>query len=271
MEISYRIKQLSFSCLLVLCLLSGTAAGGQNIYFAGDPWPPFFTSSDGWYLDGGVGYEVTKEIFSRIEGLTPVFPYVPWKRALMEVKHGNRDGIAFLLKSPQRQKIMLFSDPIATASAHFFYTTNRFPKGFSWQSEDDLRAKRIGIVSGYAYGQFLDELINSHKLKFIEVNTSALGFSMLARGRLDLMPASAPVGLTIIERQGWKARAGWTDKSFNSDVYYIALSKKSPLRHFLKDINRAILEAIEDGSINGILKPVGAAAYQRKSVRTRKR
>jgi len=257
--------------MVVLGLLSSTAAGETNIYFAGDPWPPFFTSSDGWYLDGGVGYEVTKEIFSRIEALNPVFPYVPWKRALLEVTYGHRDGIAFLIKNTQREKILLFSEPIATASAIFFYTANRFPEGFSWESEDDLKGLRIGIVSGYAYGPFLDELIGERKFKFIEVKTSSMGFSMLARGRLDLMPESAPVGLTIIEQQGWKARAGWTDKGFNNDIYYIALSKKSPLKHFLKAINKATLAAIEDGSVNAILKPVGAAAYQRKSVTTRKR
>ena len=250
-----------FIVLSLLCLGSGFALSDSRFVFAGDPWPPFFISSDNQYLDGGAGYEVTKEIFDRVGGLLPIFPLVPWKRALTAVEHGSKDGIPFLIKNSHRESFMLFSVPVATASSRFFYKKERFPDGFQWSSPDDLKSLRVGIVSGYSYGEFMDELIAKKQLAFTEVNESFLGFKMLALGRIDLMVESTPVGIKIIEEQGWLDQAGWSDKIINADIYYIGVSKKSPVKRFLPQINEAIINATKDGTIDALLQPVGASSY----------
>lgn len=245
----------------VLLFSGGADAGDTYVYIAGDPWPPYFVSSDGMYIDGGAAYAVTKEIFQRVEGLQPVFPVVPWKRALQAMKTGSKDAIPFLFKTRDRERTMLFSIPVAQSQTLFFFSRQRFPEGFSWSSESDLKGLRLGIVAGFSYGAFLDGLIADNKTaRFVEVNSSALGFKMLAKGRIDLMPESVPVGKEIIREQGWLDQAGWASHVVNSDVHYLAISKKSPARRYLKQINDAILDATHDGTIDQLLAPVGASA-----------
>lgn len=119
---------------MALCLGSTEIQANDNdrISFATDPWPPYFLGNESGIVDAGVGYTLVHELFSLIPGVEASFPNVPWKRALLEVERGLKDGIALLLENDERATYMEFTQPLIQSPSWIYYNRLRFPTGFEW-------------------------------------------------------------------------------------------------------------------------------------------
>ncbi len=242
------------------------SAKDQVIQFATDPWPPYFLESEHSSVDKGIGVDLVQAVFSRLEGVRPSFPKVPWKRALMEVQSGSKDAVALLLKTPEREEHMLFTVPVIQTEGMLLFHKNRFPQGFEWQTVEDLKPYKLGVVRGYSYGPLLDAFIANHD-KVFEVTTSQQLFSMLKRQHIDLISESLSVANGLSQEQGWHSKLGISQKPVNTDVLHFAVSKRSPFAHLLPEMNRIIEQMAKDGEIDKIIgihgkavKPVGKLA-----------
>lgn len=251
-------KILFISCVL-MTLISRVQAE-EVVQFATDPWPPFFLETDSDRVTQGLGVELVKAIFARIPGVTPEFPKLPWKRALLEVEHGSKDALALLLRSKKREKYMVFSAPVMKTEGVLFFNKKRFPEGFSWQSVEDLKPFRIGVVQGYVYGDLLDSYIATESKNVFKVTRSKQLFSMLQRQHIDLVPESLAVAKGIVAEQGWSEDLGLVNKPINEDILHIGFSKKSTFLSLLPEINKVLYQLHQEGVIDGLLGDVGKSA-----------
>ncbi len=227
--------------------------GREVVTLTGDPWPPYVEGELGGEADGGIAIELVKRIFDRFPGTEVSFPLFPWNRALRAVETGSEDGIVLLLKTPEREQFLEFTEPLFEAQNLVWYSTERFPAGFQWLTLEDLDGYTIGITMGYSYGDEIDLAIESGALSVTPVPTVEHLFAMLARNRIDSALATDAVGYALAEEYAAIAEIVPASKATGTDVYHLGFSKKSPARRMIPDINRVISELRADGVIDRLI------------------
>lgn len=246
----------------MVTILGSTNANADNnneITFASDPWPPYFMHNQLSHVNSGVGYDLVNELFTLIPDTKASFPKLPWKRALLEVEQGTKDGIALLLKNAKREQYMEFTAPLIQSPAFIYFNRNRFPNGFEWNDTNDFKGLRIGIVRGFSYGEPLDSYILNKTDNIFEVTTSKQLFSMLARQHIDLVPENASVANKIVADQNWLESLGYAEKILSTDILHIGISKKSKFVSLIPQLNKAIESLRLSGRIDQIVGVNGSS------------
>ena len=248
-------------CIAIIVLLLATGAGAdqagpvpQIVTLTSDPWPPYVLGELGQDATGGSGVKLMRAIFARLDGVGVRFPLVPWQRALQEVKQGRMDGIGILLKTPERERYMAYTDELFVSHDRVWYVQDRFPGGLNWRRLSDLTPYHIGVVRGHSYGSQVDKKLADGTLRVTEVTSAERLFVMLARGRVDLVFANESVGRALAHRHASSDDAiAAARKALSVDVYHIAFSKRSPAQRLIPAINRIIAELREEQLIDKII------------------
>ena len=224
----------------------------QVVTFVGDPWPPYVEGVLGEDAKSGVAVEIVNEIFSRIGNASARFPLIPWNRALLEVEEGSQDGIGMLLKTPEREQYMVYSEPMLVGLNLVWSASEQGERTFEWDVIDDFHGLRVGVIDGYSYGEEVDREIEEGRIAVIKLQTVEQMFTMLANDRIDLAMATDAVGMVLAKKYpeaGIKPAKRPTD----SDTYYMAISKKSPAVTLIPEINRIIKQLQSMGIIESIV------------------
>lgn len=237
--------------LLMSSVLLVTQTRAEDVLtLTGDPWPPYVIGTEGSPdAEGGLGVDLIRNLFDRIDGVSVRFPLMPWKRALKEVELGRYDGICLLLRTSERESYMAFSEPLLASRSLIWYRRERFSDGFKWDRFQDLLSYHVGAIRGYSYGPQMDEAIAEGKVRVTKVSSLRQLFQMLARGRVDLVFANDAVGLAMAERFAAEAEIVAAHKPTGEDVYHIGFSRKSGAARWLPQVNAAIAEMQDDGTI----------------------
>lgn len=244
---------------ILMLAANGVPAAAQEtneVTLVGDSWPPYIYGDVGGEAKGGVGVELLHEIFRRIDTVQLRFPLVPWNRALRAVEQGTHDGIGILLKTDEREQYMDYTEEVFRSFNTFWYTKKKFPDGFNWENYKDFAPYTIGLIQGHSYGKEFDQLVKIGALKTVSVSSADQLFAMLAKGRLDLVPANKLVGITYanaLVNEGIIIQP--TQKPSGIEIYYIAFSKKSSARHLIPQVNQVIRDLTEEGYITNLLEP----------------
>lgn len=150
--------------------------------------PPYYYTEN----NEAKGFLIKKaqQIFTQA-GITPQFISRPAKRALLEVELNLQAGCSIgWFKSPERVAFAKFSSPIHQDPAMAVLTTQEMaPELRKHATLRDLTLAprlRLGVVSGFSYGPYIDLLIRDMKTN-IEHNSSTPVFSLkkLAINRID--------------------------------------------------------------------------------------
>ena len=248
--------------LFTAVFLLPQAIAEQTVVMTGDQWPPYTFGRDGEDATGGIAVDILDEIFKRIDGYNFSFPLISWKRALREVKNGSKDGIAILQKTPEREKYMLYTDRVFTTYNFVWYLKDRFPEGFSWSTQADLKPYRIGLIRGYTYGPELDSAIEEGQLKVTAVPSIDQLFNMLSRNRIDLVLADESAGYVLAQREESEQIIP-ADKPTSEDIQYLAISRQSPAVALVPKINSILIELRVEGIIDDILHKHGSTHHHR--------
>ena len=239
---------------LLLCLAGSLHAGTpQTVSLVGDPWPPYVNGELGGFAESGIAVEIVNRVFAQIDEAEARFPLIPWKRALLEVEHGQSDGIAILLKTSERERYMAYSVPLVTGYQLVWSIADDGGQPFEWAQISDLHGKRLGVVEGYSYGEAMDAAFASGAITAVRGPTQEHLFTMLAAGRVDLVMANDAVGYALVRKLG-DARIKPARKPTNAEVFHLGLSKKSPAVRLLPRIDAAITRLHAQGVIERIVR-----------------
>lgn len=259
-----RCRKVGLTALLALLLTALSCHADQTVTLTGDPWPPYVEGELGQEARSGIVVELVQRVFSRLEGVEASFPLIPWNRALKEVEEGTKDGIVALLKSAERERYMVYTDPLFESRNLVWYSSTRFPRGFNWDRIDDLAAYRVGITKGYTYGEDIDQAIETGLLPVVRVPTVDRLFAMLARDRVDMALANDNVGYALAGQYASGNELVAADKATGKDVHYMAFSKKSPAQDLVPRVNRILSELRAEGVFEELFFRNGTAAEQAK-------
>jgi len=145
--------------------------------------------SDSHLHDQGSMTKLIKDAYAGV-GITIRRVEMPWARILAAIDDvpSPIDGGYPFGKTPERDAIYLFSDPVGSATRYVYYNTD---KPFSWKTIDDMKGLRIGIVRGAVFGAYHEQL--SARIKsdpgFATIDPAKddpANFMKLAAGRIDI-------------------------------------------------------------------------------------
>ena len=104
--------------LVMLCVLVlAGPAWSAPLVFVADEFPPFSFKEDGEVR--GVNTDIIRAVFHEL-GQSVRFEILPTKRAMYMADAGKCAGVYTLTRSPERERVLLFSTPICKVTDVFF-------------------------------------------------------------------------------------------------------------------------------------------------------
>lgn len=175
------------SCLLLTFSLSAQAA---DVRLATLEYPPY---SSELLPERGSIVELTTRAFAET-GNSVQIDFLPWARALAELRKGNYDGVLLLWPEEIVNEQLIASRPLLYSELGFFIRRDT-PVAFTELSQ--LAGRTVGVARGYGYPKHIlnagivseegaDDLTNLRKL---------------AAGRFDLVLLEQQVGLHLLSRE----------------------------------------------------------------------
>ena len=107
-------------------------------------YPPYFSPD---LPDGGPITEIVTAAF-KVSGLEVSVTYVPWARALKQAVSGAADGLMGAWRTPDREALFHFTDPMPQNEIVLFKRRGDGPDAFTDFAA--LKGYRLGVVRGYA-------------------------------------------------------------------------------------------------------------------------
>ena len=178
---------------VILILASFIVFGVNSVYaekitLAYVDFPPYEFEENG--KAHGILIRIVETVFKK--GNIPLeLKFLPFKRAYEYTRNNEIDGLFNFYKTPNRMEYFDYSESIIKNELVLFV---RKGSGIRFDTLEDLKGLKVGLLRGYTYGTnfdkstlFVKETGNSH-----ESNLKKLAF-----GRLDVYPCDKLVGIFI--------------------------------------------------------------------------
>lgn len=239
--------------LAALCAAGSVLAA--DIAFANDPFPPYVIGQMNALATDGIALRLHREILRRVDkNAQATYQLMPWARALQSVKQGELDAMMFLFRTPEREQIYDYSQPLLTTPLVVFYSKKRLANGLAWQDIKDLAKYESVATRSASYGDLWDNAVRDGILKPHLVASPLQTILMTAHARVDFTPMNLYTGIYLIREHGLEDLVAVNETPLHQNAYHMAFSKKSQYRHLLPAIDKAIDELRAEQFAEKLLK-----------------
>ena len=186
-------------------------------------YPPYESST---LPSDGLAGEILDNIFAQM-GIEDTFEYQPLKRAINNIVTGENHlfvgNLSFFTEQERENLILL---PFVNIRMVFFYDTTRYVNAIDFETLEQLKDYRIGIL----LGGFEKDILMSHQLTVYENPNYEGLFRMLNADRIDLCASLDISGLDMIRRifPGDEQKFGIVAKPLASIPAGLIMSKNLP-------------------------------------------
>ncbi len=180
------LKSYIFFILFYFTAIILVSSDDNVIRITNGEWLPYHSEFLPYY---GAGSRIVSEAFA-MEGITVQWGFFPWARSYNLAVSGEWDASIGWIKTEEREKEVLFSDPVY-GSIWVFYHLKEKP--FSWESIEDLKGKKIGAIIGYNYGSLFEEAEKQDLITIEWVTKEEQNLMKLLNGRIDLFASAIDV------------------------------------------------------------------------------
>lgn len=210
-------------------------------------YPPFNFTDNGVFR--GAAIDLIRMIARDIGIHVEIRNVGPWIRAVKNLTDGDIDLLVAIYHTPEREEDYVYSAPYAEDPIVMFtMAKTEFPFN-DWY---DLVGK-VGVTTrGDSWGSDFDRFIEQH-LTMMRVNTTDQMIDMIAQDRANY----GVQGLYTLERS--KRRIDFANDisisstPIKSENMYMAISRKSPCRTLIDQINQEIARHKDDGTIDKLV------------------
>ncbi|MCX7822725.1 MAG: transporter substrate-binding domain-containing protein [Syntrophobacterales bacterium] len=173
---------------ILTCFYTKTGAKENNLTIYYFHRPPYYFKTNGASPKGFIMTFVVK-VFERA-GLEVDFQEFPPKRILEELKKPKRACSPGWFKTPDREKLYLFSAPIYRDAPLTFVMSRQNAEDSKITVKEMIafiRSSRVpGLICGFSYGPFLDSIFSKEELFTRCISTSVVNvLKMIATKRVD--------------------------------------------------------------------------------------
>lgn len=233
-------------CLAVF--FSGPIFSQHKLVLATEPWSPYRMIDAAGNL-GGIDIDLIHALEKKL-GVTIEIELHPWSRCLEMMRDGEVDLMSGLAWSEDRARYIQYLKPSYHTVQPVFYTLAG--KGPSIASYNDLFGKRIGQSMKSVYFEPYNSDIRLYK---VDLSSETQILQLLSLGRIDVAVGTDPNISWDIKRLGYKGvfeRTAYIPP-VKTDIY-IGVSKKSGTLKNVGDLERALAELIQDGSVDSFIE-----------------
>jgi polar amino acid transport system substrate-binding protein len=176
--IAVRRSVLTLAALAALTLPA--VAQDKIVHLTSLDWPPFSGESQ---KDKGAAVAVVQAAFAAV-GYKVDVAFYPWNRAVALVKDGGDfQGYFPEYAGADVEKDFILSAPLGSSPLGF---AELAASPVTWNSLDDLKTKKIGVVDGYVNTDDLDARIAKGELHADKANSDLTNLKKLLAERIDL-------------------------------------------------------------------------------------
>lgn len=173
--------------LLLITLLWTNAVYADSVNLIYHTFSPYEFKSKG--KPAGIMVNVVQSIFKKAD-IPLELKFMPFKRALQQVKRGENDGLFILYKTNERMEYFDYTEPLLNSPLVFFV---RKDSNIRFEKLSDLKGLKIGIMRGYTYGAKFDNYPD-YTLEPADSHESNL--KKLMMGRTDAYICDKLVGIS---------------------------------------------------------------------------
>ncbi|MDX1610545.1 MAG: transporter substrate-binding domain-containing protein [Halofilum sp. (in: g-proteobacteria)] len=248
----HRLKRLLLFAMALLAAgtLTVPSAQARQLTMCTVNWEPFYGEN---LPRNGFFTELVREAFER-GGHTVNVEFMPWARAMLEVKQGDREVLLGAYYSDERAETYWASEPIYTAEVGLVTLTDVGLESFS--SLRELAGYTIGYGRGYIVTEEFD---NADYLTKEPAEDLARNVRKLYAGRIDMVAGSfANIRYAAQQQQRDLDRLRFLQPSLKESTLHIMISRAVPDgEQLLADFHRGLRAIREDGTYERILREMG--------------
>ncbi|MGL4368144.1 MAG: ATP-binding protein, partial [Spirochaetota bacterium] len=200
-------------------------------------FPPIeYTADDGTFR--GMGADMMHIIENRLGVKFTMIDTRSWEHQLSSLKSGEAPIVPVIVDTPERRNFAYFTKPFLDIPVVII--TSRRIKGTL--SLDDLKGKKVAVVSGYATQKYLESR-SQNRFTIIPVKNVQDGLRDLSFGDIDAFVENLAVAAYYIDKEGLSNLrvAGNTDFSFRLSI---AVSREYPL--LFSAVNKAFMSITQE-------------------------
>jgi polar amino acid transport system substrate-binding protein len=234
-----------FSLVVVACLLV-PAAGADTVRMLANMSPPY---ADEKLPENGLALELVTHIMDRA-GYEADVSIEIWSRAMEGVRIGVYDALATAWHSEEREQDFLFSDPYLDSR---LILLKRRTDPMVYDDMSDLRGRRLGVRSDYAYGV---DFSGVPDLVLVEENHLIQSLLNLLNGSVDLVIGDQRTMALQLEEYLKTQRHNFQVAPIElpGRSRHVAASREVAVsEEMIEAFNRALAETIDDGSHAAII------------------
>lgn len=241
-----------WTALLVALTLAfaATAAEARRVVMCTVPWAPFY---DPGLEDDGFISEISRAAF-RAAGHDAKLEFMPWARAMLEVRQGDRHVLMGAYYTDERAETYIASDRIYTTSVGLVALKDL---GVSSYGElRDLSEYTIGYGRGWAT---TDEFDNADYLDKEAADNNVLNVRKLYAGRIDMIAMNFDRFSQIAADEGFDPdRAVFLDPPLQSSGLYLMASRaiENP-ETLIEEFNEGLEAIRQNGRYDEIIERFG--------------
>lgn len=229
------MKRIVLSVLMVLFSMSISGAEEKKLNIVTDEWSPyeFKAGESGNEYISGFSTEIIMAVLKKMN--VPInnrIKQYPWVRADKMVREGDADLLYTAANSEEREKETHYVyEPLIESSWSFFIRKEDEGK-IKYDSFEDLKGHKIGVVRGYAYTpEFWDYIKKENS--FEEVNVDELNIKKLIGKRFNIIIMDYVNGLSLLKNMGLTDKIVVLPKPLKRISLYAVFSKKTIDKDFV--------------------------------------
>jgi polar amino acid transport system substrate-binding protein len=167
---------------------------------------------------------------------------LPWKRVIVGIDEGS-SGAAGIYLNAQRAKVYDFSEPLFVERIGLYFNTK---KPVAFKSVADLYGLRVGVITGWTYGEAFDRAVREGKIIADAVPSDLQNLGKLELGRIDaalIIVDAAPALLANKPFQGIVK----SEHLLGENATYLAFNKRAAKKALLRRFDAALNELRANG------------------------
>lgn len=211
-----------------------------------DPFPPY------QYMKGsqvtGLDHDIIRNAFES-QGLSISVALHAWHECIRQMDQGIADGIFQIAKTPERERLFLFSNLLRIAKT-VFYCNKSKPVVLDSDHPliEQLQRNRIAVVKGYSYGPEFDNLQDLHR---IQVNSHQESLLELSARNVDLAIIDKGVAVYLVDELKLAGTLQIVANFKTDRPLFVAFQKTRP--EILEIFNRGLEQIRENGTYDGLV------------------
>jgi len=230
--------------LIIFLLFSNWANAGTELTVGTDEWPPYE------YVEGAAGNdfvtgfstEVILAVFNKMNiQVKDRISLFPWVRGEIMLLNGELDMLYSAGSNPDRAQIVHYPKESLMETSWSFFIRKKDEGKLKYESFDDLKGKKIGVVRGYYYSPEFLEFIRTEK-NFEDVAYDDQNLKKLVHRRLDYIVMDKMNGLYLIKKMGLSGKVVAIKKPLNTVSIYAIFSKETVEKSFVDSFSAALGE-----------------------------